>query len=128
MMVAGLGFRTGVEADALLAAVDAALAARGLPQATLGCLAILPKKAGETAPTEAARRLGIPLAVAGEAALGEVAGRILTHSPRSLAATGFGSAAEAAALAVAGASGRLLAPRLAVGAVTCALAQTGEEL
>ena len=127
MMVAGLGFRAGVDADALLAAIDAALAAHGLTQAALGCLAVLPKKAGEKAAAEAAVRLGIPLAIAEDAALAEAATRLATSSARSIAATGFGSAAEAAALAVAGASGRLLAPRLVVGAVTCAIAQRGEE-
>ncbi len=125
-MVAGLGFRTGVDADALLAAVHAALEAHAVPATALDCLAVLPRKSAEPALAEAARRLAVPLVVADETSLGAVQGRILARSERSIAATGFGSAAEAAALAVAGSSARLLGPRLIRGSVTCAIAQTGE--
>ncbi|MGB6353324.1 MAG: cobalamin biosynthesis protein, partial [Steroidobacteraceae bacterium] len=49
--------------------------------------------------------------------------RTLTRSARSMAALKVHSVAEAAALAAAGPSARLLAPRIIVGPVTCALAE-----
>jgi cobalt-precorrin 5A hydrolase len=49
--------------------------------------------------------------------------RTLTRSTRSMAAMNVHSVAEAAALAAAGPNARLLAPRIAVGPVTCALAE-----
>ena len=118
MRVAGIGCRRGVETVEVLAAVAEARAAHG---AGLDALATLPPKAGEPALAEAARRLGLPLLVVAPA---EDA-RLLTLSPASRAATGSGSASEAAALGAAGKDARLLGPRLAVGRVTCAIA-TGE--
>jgi cobalt-precorrin 5A hydrolase len=51
--------------------------------------------------------------------------RVATRSDRVVALTGVPSLAEAAALAAAGPSSRLIAPRLVVGAATCALASSG---
>jgi len=110
--VAGVGCRRGVSAEEVLAAVAAACG--GAPDA----LAVVPAKAGEPGVVEAARRLGVPLLVG---AVGD--GRLATCSAASLAATGVGSAAEAAALAGAGGAARLLAPRLVAGRVTCAVAE-----
>ena len=53
--------------------------------------------------------------------------RLLSRSEASRAATGSASASEAAALAAAGPSARLVGPRLAVGAVTCAIAVAGDQ-
>ena len=49
--------------------------------------------------------------------------RTLTRSARSMDTFNVHSVAEAAALAAAGPGARLLAPRVAVGPVTCALAE-----
>lgn len=125
MTVAGMGFRSGISADALLAAVDAALDIHGLEKADLDALAVLPRKADEPALAEAARRLGIALLAAGEADIASARLRVLTRSERSIAATGTGSAAEAAALAVAGSDSRLLGPRIIAGPATCAIARSG---
>ncbi len=62
----------------------------------------------------------LPLLIAEPA--GDAPG-MLTRSAASLAATGTGSASEAAALAAAGPGARLLGPRLVLGPVTCALAE-----
>ena len=51
--------------------------------------------------------------------------RTETRSERVLALTGVPSVAEAAALAAAGPSARLIGPRIVMGAATCALAATG---
>ena len=120
VMVAGIGCRAKVAADAVIAAIDAALATCGSDRSALRALAVVPQKSGEGGIEDAARALGLPLIVAEEGALARV--QTLTVSAKSRAATGTGSAAEAAALAVAGEQARLLGPRVAVGAVTCALA------
>lgn len=115
MRVAGLGSRRGVTAAEVLAAVAAARAAFGAP---LDALATLPAKAAEPGIAEAARRLGLPLLVADAAP----EDRLATRSEASRAATGAGSASEAAALGAAGPSARLLGPRIVAGRVTCAIA------
>jgi cobalt-precorrin 5A hydrolase len=62
-----------------------------------------------------------------QAALEQAGARAVTRSQRVRALTGVPSLSEAAALAAAGPSARLLAPRIAVGPATCALAITGGE-
>lgn len=114
--VAGLGSRHGVNAAEVLAAVSAARAAFGALE--LDALATLPAKAAEPGFAEAARCLGLPLLIADAA----VDGRLATLSEASRAATGSGSASEAAALGAAGPSARLLGPRIVAGRVTCAIA------
>jgi cobalt-precorrin 5A hydrolase len=112
--VAGLGCRRGVTAAEVLAAIAAAAAG------PLDALATVPAKRDEPALAEAARALGLPLIVAAPAA----AERLATASAASLLATGTPSASEAAALAAAGPASRLVAPRLVLGRVTCAIAQS----
>jgi cobalt-precorrin 5A hydrolase len=51
--------------------------------------------------------------------------RTVTRSERVVALMGVPSVAEAAALAAGGTKARLLAPRIALGPATCALAATG---
>ncbi len=116
MTVAGLGCRRGVTAAEVLAAIDAARAAHGAP--ALDALATVPAKCDEPALTAAAAHLGLPLVIVAPAD----DGRLLTRTAASRAATGAGSASEAAALAAAGPEARLLGPRLVVGRVTCAIA------
>lgn len=120
-MIAGIGCKAGVGAADVLAAIDAALAAHNAARADLEALAVVPRKADEEGVAAAAEKLGLPLRVMEQA--GEIA--TLTASERSFAATGQGSASEAAALAAAGQGGRLLGVRIAVGPVTCALSERG---
>ncbi|MBX9450650.1 MAG: cobalamin biosynthesis protein [Mesorhizobium sp.] len=119
MIVAGIGCRKGTEEAEVLAAIDAALAAHGLSRAALGALAVLPQKQNEPAIGAAARTLGVDVIVS--TAIGK---ETLTKSPHSLAATGTGSASEAAALAGAGEGAYLLGPRVIANGATCALAST----
>jgi cobalt-precorrin 5A hydrolase len=125
MKIAGIGCRAGIEAGEVLAAIDAALAAHALDRASLGAVATVPQKAGERALSDAAQALGLTLVVADAEQLERVRQKIVTRSVASLAATGFDSAAEAAALAVAGNDGALLGPRIVLGNVTCAIAEGG---
>jgi cobalt-precorrin 5A hydrolase len=119
MIVAGIGCRKGAVETDVLAAIDAALAAHGLPRAALRALAILPQKQQEPAIAAAARTLGVDVIVS--MAIGK---ETLTQSAYSLAATGTGSASEAAALAAAGEGAYLLGPRVIANGATCALAST----
>lgn len=122
MTVAGIGCRKGVSCAEVLAAIDAALGRYGLSRDALDAVATLSRRQTEPGLVEAAGALGLPLVAACPEEREDVQARLLTHSEASLAATGFGSAAEAAALAAAGAGARLLGPRLATGPVTCAIA------
>lgn len=122
MICAGLGSRRGIPADAVLAAIDAALAAHRLERTALGALATVPGKMHEPAIGQAARRLRLPLLVPPPERLRAARPRCITASEASFLATGTGSASEAAALAVCGPGGRLLGPRLVHRGVTCALA------
>ena len=125
MKVAGIGCRAGIEAGEVLAAIDVALEVHALDRASLGAVATVPQKADESALTDVAQALGLPLVVANPDQLERVRQKIVTRSIASLAATGFDSAAEAAALAVAGDTGELLGPRIVLGNVTCAIAEGG---
>lgn len=120
MRVAGIGSCSGVSADEVMTAVDAATRFGG--DAALDALAVVPAKAGEPGIAEAARRLGLPLVVAEPAA----ESRLTTRSEASRSATGSACACEAAALGASGASARLAVPRQATGRVTCAIAETEE--
>lgn len=122
MMIAGIGCRESASAADILGAVDAALAVHALDRDALSGLVVLPNRADAMAPAEAAAILGLARITAGAQELERVRPALLTHSEASIRATGFGSAAEAAALAAAGPGGRLLGPRIAKGPATCALA------
>ncbi len=123
MIVAGFGFRQGVSSGDILAALDAALTLHGRP--AVSALATSQDKAAEPGMVEAGRTLRQPVTALTQDKLLAVADRTLTHSPRSFQATGLPSLSEAAALAAAGDSARLLGPRVAVGTATCALAEGG---
>ncbi|MFC3218371.1 cobalamin biosynthesis protein [Tianweitania populi] len=125
MMVAGLGCTKDTRAMVVLAVLDTALEAHGLTRDGLALLSTVPGKSDEPGLIEAAEILGIPLAVPSDAQLKAADAGGLTRSDASLAATGLGSASEAAALASCGADARLLGPRLVQDGVTCALAVRG---
>ena len=113
MIVAGFGFRSGATLAALQDALQKAGGAVGVTH-----LATLADKAAGLEPLALA--LDLPLVALGPEAL---RGQLTpTRSDRVEALFGTGSVAEAAALAAAGPAARLTGPRLALGAVTCAVA------
>ena len=122
MIVAGVGCRRGAAAPDIEAAIRAALDRAGVSPGALDCIATIAAKNGEAGIAAAAAKFGVTLVVVQDAALQAAADRTATRSDRVLALTGLPSVAEAAALAAAGPSARLIAPRLVVGAATCALA------
>jgi cobalt-precorrin 5A hydrolase len=126
VIVAGIGCRKGAEAGAIEAAIAAALARCGLAAQSLSFIATSAAKRDEGGIAAAASALGVPLVVVPQTALEAAGERTTTKSERVLSRTGVPSLAEAAALAAAGPTARLIAPRVAVGPATCALAETGE--
>ncbi|MEQ1953123.1 cobalamin biosynthesis protein [Mesorhizobium sp. CN2-181] len=122
MIVAGIGCKSGVSEEEVLAAIRAALGAHDLEAEELEALAVPEQKTGEPAIHAAAQALGLVVLVIGRTELANAGDRTVTRSNRSLEATGAPSASEAAALAAIGPKGKLLGPRVAVGPVTCALA------
>ena len=117
--IAGLGCRHGVTAAAVTELVREAGARAGLRPALL---AIPSFKRDEPGLLEAARTLRLPLLRVSSDELRAQQPRCVTRSDRVADAVGVRSVAEACALAVAGAEGRLILPRIARAGVTCALA------
>jgi len=125
MIIAGIGCRRGAEATDIEAAIQAALASAGIAAAELKTIATGSAKAAEPGIAAAAAKLGLAVVAIADAELKAAGARAATRSDRVLALIGVPSLAEAAALAAAGPSSRLVAARLVVGAATCALAQSG---
>ena len=117
MIVAGFGFRRGVD----MLALRSALALAQQDQPTVTALAVPHDKAHQLAGL--AEVMGLPLIAVGAQALEAMP--TLTQSPASLAARRTGSVAEAVALAAAGPGASLLAPRhISPNCMaTCAIAQ-----
>lgn len=126
MIVAGVGCKAGASAREIEAAIGAALSQAGVASAALGLIATSSAKAAEAGLAAAAKDRGVKVVFVPQADLEAAGSRTLTRSERVLAATGVPSLSEAAALAAAGPGARLLAPRIAIGPATCALAVTGD--
>jgi cobalamin biosynthesis protein CbiG len=122
MIIAGIGCRRGAAAADIEAVILAALARAGIAAADLVAIATSDAKRGETGIVAAAAAFGLAIKPVADAALKCAAARTATRSDRVLALVGVPSLAEAAALAAAGPGSRLIAPRIAIGAATCALA------
>jgi cobalt-precorrin 5A hydrolase len=121
MIAVGIGCRNSCASEAIVAIVRRALAdcpkADGAPR-----LFSLADKSGEPGLSAAAQALGLDLVFLSREALAAVTPRLLTRSAAAQRRFGIASVAEAAALAGAGPNARLLAPRLAAGGATCAIA------
>lgn len=124
MIIAGIGCRRGASASEIEAAIAQALARHELAASALGLIATAPAKADERGIVDAAAALGARLVLVSQAALVEAGERVITKSECVQELIGVPSVAEAAALAAGGANARLLAPRIVVGPVTCALGET----
>jgi cobalt-precorrin 5A hydrolase len=131
MIAAGIGCRKDISALQVDAAIEAAMDAvmqagprhAGRARRALEVIAVPAAKGGEAGVVLAAAARGVALVLIAQPALEAANARTLTRSARSMAALNVHSAAEAAALAAAGPNARLLAPRVVVGPVTCALAE-----
>jgi cobalt-precorrin 5A hydrolase len=123
LIVAGVGCRKAISAAQVDAAIDAALVNSRLPSHQLGLIAVPALKGSEAGIRAAASGRGVLLRLIAQDLLEAANPRTLTRSKHSMATMNVHSVAEAAALAAAGPNARLLAPRITVGPVTCALAQ-----
>jgi cobalt-precorrin 5A hydrolase len=94
-----------------------------LAASALGLIATAQDKADEIGIVDAAAALGAPLVLVSQPALVTAGERVITKSERVQELMGIPSMAEAAALAAGGTNARLLAPRIVVGPVTCALGE-----
>ncbi|MCB8875698.1 cobalamin biosynthesis protein [Acidisoma silvae] len=120
MIVAGIGCRTGISAEAIIQLLEDA-AELGFERPDL--LAVPEFRNAEAGILEAAETLGLTILWIAKSDLKGEQGRCLTRSRRAEAEVGLASVAEAAALAATGPSGRLVLPRISAGGVTCALAE-----
>jgi cobalt-precorrin 5A hydrolase len=125
MIVAGVGCRRGASAPDIEAAIRAALDRAGVASDALDCIATTAAKNGEAGIAAAAAKLGVAVVLVPDAELQAAGSRTATRSERVLALTGVPSVAEAAALAAAGPSARLISARLVMGSATCAVAASG---
>ena len=123
MIAAGIGCRRAISALQVEAAIAAALRRNLLAGHQLGVIAVPAVKGAEAGLLAAAAARGVLLMLIPQKMLEAANPRTLTRSARSMAAMNVHSVAEAAALAAAGPNARLLARRIAVGPVTCALAE-----
>jgi cobalt-precorrin 5A hydrolase len=122
MIVAGIGCRRGAPAPDIEAVIRAVLAYTGFSAQALDAIATIASKESEAGIQAAAEKLGVSVVLVADADVRAAEHRTQTRSERVRALKGFSSVAEAAALAAAGPTARLIAPRLAIGAATCALA------
>ena len=126
MIVVGIGCRKGATEKEIEAAIQAALKEAGRPQDALGLIATSDGKGGEPGIVAAAAARRLRLVLVGPAELEAAGSRTQSSSPLVKALAGVPSVAEAAALAAGGPSAKLILPRISVGPVTCALADTGD--
>jgi cobalt-precorrin 5A hydrolase len=122
VIVAGLGYRKGVSAAEIESALTAAIRESLRAGEKVARLSAPERKAGEQGLLAAAAARGVRIVSVPQEALERASPRALTSSARSSAVMNVPSVAECAALAACGPAARLLAPRVVVGPVTCALA------
>ncbi len=122
MIVAGVGCRRGASASDIEAAIRATLLRANIAARALDSIATIAAKNAEIGIQAAAKKFGVPVVLISDADLQAAEPRTQTRSERVREITGVSSVAEAAALAAAGPSARLIGSRLVIGAATCALA------
>jgi cobalt-precorrin 5A hydrolase len=124
MIVAGIGCRKGVGADAIMAALHEVALAHHVK---IDFIATAPIKGDEPGLLEAATRLGMAFVVVAQADFEAAGERTVTHSETSLKHSGSPSLSEASALAACGPNSKLIAPRSVLGDITIAIAVSGDQ-
>ncbi|MFI6045690.1 cobalamin biosynthesis protein [Nocardia sp. NPDC051321] len=114
-LVVGVGLRPDTSADLILAGVRKVLGCN-----EISCLATIDRRVAEPGLLEAAAELGVPIQTYTAAELAEVP--VPNPDPRTAAAVGTASVAEAAAILAAG-GGTLVVPKQTVQGVVIAAAQ-----
>jgi cobalt-precorrin 5A hydrolase len=121
MIVAGFGYRKGVSPEDIAMALEAALQGTRTSHDQVSLMAF-PALKEDKAMIALASSRRVPWQPVLQCDLEAASEWTLTRSERAKGALNVHCVAEAAALAAAGRGARLLAPRVAVGSVTCALA------
>ena len=122
MIVAGIGCRRNSPSEAIVSAIEVALAACGLERSALGAIATAADKAAEPGLLRVAEDWNLPLVVVSEHQMKDVSGAALTKSARVHALKGVPSVAETAALAAVGRTARLMGARVTNAHAACAIA------
>jgi cobalt-precorrin 5A hydrolase len=122
----GIGCRSGASAANIVSLVQRTLGDARLDSANAKLFTIDTKR-DEMGLIKAARLLALPIAFLAPDALAARAADAVTRSQRIEALYNVPSIAETAALAGAGPGSRLVVPRIAAGAVTCAVALASGE-
>jgi cobalt-precorrin 5A hydrolase len=117
----GIGCRAGASATNIVTLVRRTLSGAQLAGASTKLFSIDSKR-DEAGLIKAARLLAMPITFLSRDELAARAADAVTHSDRIAALYDLPSVAETAALAGAGSASRLIVPRIAAGAVTCAIA------
>ena len=123
LLALGLGCERGCDPGEALDLARRTLAAAGLAEGALACVASIDLKAGEEAVLAAARAFDVPLVLFDAARLEREAPRLATPSEAVFAAVGCHGVAEGAALAAAGQSARLAVAKTRSPRATCAIAR-----
>ncbi|WP_338051068.1 cobalamin biosynthesis protein [Pararhizobium gei] len=119
----GLGCERGTPGDELIRLAEAAMEAAGIGRQALSCIASLDVRAAEPAMMAAAEYFAVPFEVFDAAKLAAEKDKLQTPSDIVFALTGCHGVAEAAALAAAGGSSRLVVPKIKSARATVAIAQ-----
>jgi cobalt-precorrin 5A hydrolase len=127
VIIAGLGFRKDISALELERALAAALKDLHIDDSRLKAIAIPAGKGEQVVIAAVAAARGVTVRRIEQPHLEAADARSISRSARAMQTFNVQCVAEAAALAGAGAKARLLAPRMIVGPVTCALAEEGPE-
>jgi cobalamin biosynthesis protein CbiG len=121
-LLVGIGCERGASADEIAGTVTDTLAQAGLAAEAVALFCSIDTKRDETGLREAALRLGRPLRLFDAETLEAETPRLANPSERVFRAVGCHGVAEAAALAAAGRTARLIVPKRRSGRVTCAVA------
>ena len=124
VLAVGVGCERGCDAGELISLVLETLAAAGLAQQAVACIASLDLKSDEPAMLALAERLDVPLVVFPPERLEEERPRLRHPSDIVHAVTGCHGVAEGAALAVAGEAGDLVVEKTRSRRATCAVARS----
>jgi cobalt-precorrin 5A hydrolase / precorrin-3B C17-methyltransferase len=123
LLTLGVGCERGTPPAELLALVRDSLAAAGLAEGAVACVASLELKADEPAVHAVAEALGVPARFFTAAELEAEAPRLLTPSETVFRETGCHGVAEGAALAAAGPEATLAVSKTKSARATCAVAR-----
>jgi cobalt-precorrin 5A hydrolase/precorrin-3B C17-methyltransferase len=124
----GVGCARGADPGTMIEQVKTMLGEAGVAPGAIACVGTLDLKADEPAVNALARHLDVPLRVFSAVELDVLTPRLETPSDVVFAEVGCHGVAEAAALALAGASAKLTVAKIKTATTTCALARNPDPI